>query len=163
MELSQNLIRTILRNPNAITSTYLAKQFHAQILKIKGTFHSDNSILLSIYSNLNHLHDSVRVFDSLQSPPALAWKSIIRCYTFHGLSVQSMASFNEMRAWGINPNKDFIRDSQISRAVCMEDFEDAARLKVAIAAAATHDSVGRVISMLAGGLAFQRMQMIHVV
>ncbi|KAI9110431.1 hypothetical protein K1719_018591 [Acacia pycnantha] len=41
-----------------------------------------------------------------------------------------------------------ILKSQISRAVCMEDFEDAARLKVAIAAAATHDSVGRVISHL---------------
>ncbi|KAI9074192.1 hypothetical protein K1719_043846 [Acacia pycnantha] len=40
-------------------------------------------------------------------------------------------------------------ESQISRAVCMEDFEDAARLKVAIAAAAAaHDSVGRVISYL---------------
>ncbi|XP_054809726.1 putative pentatricopeptide repeat-containing protein At3g23330 isoform X1 [Prosopis cineraria] len=102
---SQNLIRTILKNPNAITCTYLAKQFHAQILKIKGTFHSDNSVILSIYSNLNHLHDSVRVFDSLQSPRALAWKSIIRCYTSHGLSVQSLASFNEMRASGIFPDK----------------------------------------------------------
>lgn len=30
----------------------------------------------------------------------------------------------------------------------LEDFEDAARLKVAIAAAATNDSVGRVISYL---------------
>ncbi|XP_028767160.1 putative pentatricopeptide repeat-containing protein At3g23330 [Neltuma alba] len=105
MDSSQNLIRTILRNPNTITSTYLAKQFHAQILKIKGTLHSDNSIVLSIYSNLNHLQDSVRVFDSLQSPPALAWKSIIRCYTSHGLSVQSLASFNEMRALGIYPDK----------------------------------------------------------
>ncbi|KAI9073624.1 hypothetical protein K1719_044409 [Acacia pycnantha] len=41
-----------------------------------------------------------------------------------------------------------ILKSQISHAVCMEDFEDAARLKFAIAAAATHDSVGRVITHL---------------
>lgn len=35
--------------------------------------------------------------------------------------------------------------SQLGRAVYIEDFEDAARLKVAIAAAATNDVVGRVI------------------
>lgn len=35
--------------------------------------------------------------------------------------------------------------SQLGRAVYTEDFEDAARLKVAIAAAATNDVVGRVI------------------
>ncbi|KAI9086064.1 hypothetical protein K1719_032141 [Acacia pycnantha] len=121
MDSSQNLIRIILRNPNTITSTYLAKQFHAQILKIKGTFHSDNSVVLSIYSNLNHLHDSVRVFDSLQSPPALAWKSIIRCYTFHGLSVQSIASFNEMRALGINPDKH-VFPSALKACVLLKDL-----------------------------------------
>lgn len=41
-----------------------------------------------------------------------------------------------------------ILKSQLSRAVDSEDYEDAARLKVAIAAAATNDSVGRVISHL---------------
>ncbi|KAF7808583.1 putative pentatricopeptide repeat-containing protein [Senna tora] len=105
MSSTQNLIRRIIRNPNIITSTSLAKQLHAQILKIKGRFHSDNSIILSVYSNLNSLHDSVLVFDSLQSPPALAWKSIIKCYTSHGLSNQSLASFNEMRALGIFPDQ----------------------------------------------------------
>ncbi|KAF7808584.1 putative pentatricopeptide repeat-containing protein [Senna tora] len=63
----------------------------------------DTAELYLIYSNLNSLHDSVLVFDSLQSPPALAWKSIIKCYTSHGLSNQSLASFNEMRALGIFP------------------------------------------------------------
>lgn len=38
--------------------------------------------------------------------------------------------------------------SQLVRAVNVEDFEDAARLKVAIAAASTNDVVGRVISRL---------------
>ncbi|XP_028772095.1 protein EXECUTER 1, chloroplastic [Neltuma alba] len=41
-----------------------------------------------------------------------------------------------------------ILKSQLSRAVHVEDYDDAARLKVAIAAAATSDSVGRVISHL---------------
>ncbi|CAA7037751.1 unnamed protein product [Microthlaspi erraticum] len=36
--------------------------------------------------------------------------------------------------------------SQLSRAIKREDYEDAARLKVAIAAAATNDAVGRVMS-----------------
>ncbi|XVF01493.1 hypothetical protein REPUB_Repub04eG0093600 [Reevesia pubescens] len=38
--------------------------------------------------------------------------------------------------------------SQLNEAVRKEDYEDAARLKVAIAAAATNDTVGRVISHL---------------
>ncbi|XP_014508775.1 protein EXECUTER 1, chloroplastic [Vigna radiata var. radiata] len=41
-----------------------------------------------------------------------------------------------------------ILKSQLSRAVYLEDFEDAARLKVAFAAAANNDSVGRVMSYL---------------
>ncbi|XP_019423479.1 PREDICTED: protein EXECUTER 1, chloroplastic-like [Lupinus angustifolius] len=38
--------------------------------------------------------------------------------------------------------------SQLNRSVYLEDYKDAARLKVAIAAAATNDSVGRVMSHL---------------
>lgn len=36
--------------------------------------------------------------------------------------------------------------SQLNRAIKREDYEDAASLKVAIAAAATNDAVGRVMS-----------------
>ena len=38
--------------------------------------------------------------------------------------------------------------SQLNRAVVREDYEDAARIKVAIAAAATNDTVGRVMAQL---------------
>ncbi|KAI3702231.1 hypothetical protein L6452_27960 [Arctium lappa] len=38
--------------------------------------------------------------------------------------------------------------SQLNRAVVKEDYEDAARIKVSIAAAATNDTVGRVMSCL---------------
>ncbi|KAM7470600.1 hypothetical protein LguiA_008783 [Lonicera macranthoides] len=41
-----------------------------------------------------------------------------------------------------------ILKSQLIRAINREDYEDAARLKVAIAAAATNDTVGRVMSYL---------------
>lgn len=41
-----------------------------------------------------------------------------------------------------------LKQSRLSDAVRSEDYEDAARLKVAIAAAATSDTVGRVISRL---------------
>lgn len=40
------------------------------------------------------------------------------------------------------------QQSQLGHAVFIEDYEDAARLKVAIAAAATNDTVGRVMSHL---------------
>lgn len=48
--------------------------------------------------------------------------------------------------------------SQLVRAVNVEDFEDAARLKVAIAAASTNDVVGRVISRLNRAIQEERYQ-----
>ncbi|CAN6687269.1 unnamed protein product [Malus baccata var. baccata] len=48
--------------------------------------------------------------------------------------------------------------SQLRRAVSAEDFEDAARLKVAIAAAATNDVVGRVISHFNRAIQEERYQ-----
>ncbi|CAL8175517.1 unnamed protein product [Prunus armeniaca] len=48
--------------------------------------------------------------------------------------------------------------SQLGRAVYTEDFEDAARLKVAIAAAATNDVVGRVIFHLNRAVQEERYQ-----
>ncbi|EEF29622.1 protein EXECUTER 1, chloroplastic [Ricinus communis] len=48
--------------------------------------------------------------------------------------------------------------SQLGHAVNREDYEDAARLKVAIAAAATNDVVGRVMSQLNRAVAEERYQ-----
>ncbi|XWS54578.1 hypothetical protein CRYUN_Cryun10bG0101000 [Craigia yunnanensis] len=47
---------------------------------------------------------------------------------------------------------------QLNEAVRREDYEDAARLKVAIAAAATNDTVGRVISHLNRAVVEERFQ-----
>lgn len=41
-----------------------------------------------------------------------------------------------------------VLESQLNRAIIKEDYEDAARIKVAIAAAATNDTVGRVMAQL---------------
>lgn len=62
------------------------------------------STILSIYSNLNLLHDSIVLFKTLHLPPTLAWKSIIRCYTSHGLFRQSLISFAKMISSGKYPD-----------------------------------------------------------
>ncbi|GAV65255.1 PPR domain-containing protein/PPR_2 domain-containing protein/DYW_deaminase domain-containing protein, partial [Cephalotus follicularis] len=80
------------------------KQLHAQLIKTKAYSPLQVSTLLSIYSNFNHLHYSLLLFNNLQSPPLLAWKSIIRCYTVNGLFVQSLTCFIEMRASGKYPD-----------------------------------------------------------
>ncbi|XP_071733666.1 protein EXECUTER 1, chloroplastic-like [Rutidosis leptorrhynchoides] len=49
-----------------------------------------------------------------------------------------------------------ILKSQLNRAVLKEDYEDAARIKVAIAAAANNDTVGRVMSQLNKALKEER-------
>ncbi|KAE8009294.1 hypothetical protein FH972_005741 [Carpinus fangiana] len=51
-----------------------------------------------------------------------------------------------------------ILKSQLGRAVYTEDYEDAARLKVAIAAAATNDTVGRVMSRWNKAIEEERFQ-----
>ncbi|KAK4563763.1 hypothetical protein RGQ29_006046 [Quercus rubra] len=51
-----------------------------------------------------------------------------------------------------------ILKSQLGRAVFTEDYEDAARLKVAIAAAATNDTVGRVMAHLTKAVVEERFQ-----
>ncbi|GJR62259.1 anaphase-promoting complex subunit 7 [Tanacetum coccineum] len=51
--------------------------------------------------------------------------------------------------------------SQLNRAVVKEDYEDAARIKVAIAAAATNDTVGRVMAQLNKAIKEERYKEHH--
>ncbi|KAJ6715316.1 hypothetical protein OIU85_026786 [Salix viminalis] len=101
---AQTIFRTLLDRPNIISSKYQAKQLHAQILKLEPASPTHLSRLISIYSNFNLLHDSLLLFNTLHSPPVLAYKSIIRCYVANGLLVQSVALFLQMRASGKQPD-----------------------------------------------------------
>ncbi|KAA8521468.1 hypothetical protein F0562_012141 [Nyssa sinensis] len=105
MSSTQSLLKTFLQNPASIKSKSQAQQLHAQLIRTKGTTSSSlMSAILSIYSNLNLLHESLIVFNTLHSPPTVAWKSIIRCYASNGLFLQSLASFIDMRASGTCPD-----------------------------------------------------------
>lgn len=108
MSSTQALLKFLLKKPGTIKSHSQAKQLHAQILRTRGSDSSLMATILSIYSYLSLLHDSLLVFDTIQSPPTLAWKSIIRCYTSHGLFHKSLASFIQMRALGIYPDHNVI-------------------------------------------------------
>ncbi|KAL4567524.1 hypothetical protein LXL04_023110 [Taraxacum kok-saghyz] len=101
MESIQTIIKTLLKNPTQIKSKSQAKQIHAQILKSFPTF---TSTLLSIYSKLNLLPESLILFNTLHSPPILAWKSIIKCYTSNACYLQSLNCFLKMRGSGIYPD-----------------------------------------------------------
>ncbi|XP_024026813.1 putative pentatricopeptide repeat-containing protein At3g23330 isoform X2 [Morus notabilis] len=103
---TQELLNKLLKNPIAIKSNLQAKQLHAQILKTTtNPSPSQISSLLSLYSNFTNLFRySLLLFQTLHSPPPLAWKSIIRSYTSHGLFLQSVTSFVRMRAFQIYPD-----------------------------------------------------------
>ncbi|GAB2294417.1 hypothetical protein Dimus_028625 [Dionaea muscipula] len=100
----KTLIKNLLRNPSSVQSKSQAKQLHAQIVKHEGISSRSLSTVLSVYSNLKLLHESVTLFNTLPSPTSLAWNSIIRCYTSHGLCLESVLSFIEMRGSGIYPD-----------------------------------------------------------
>jgi pentatricopeptide repeat protein len=96
----------LLKNPISIKTKHQAKQLHAQIFKTE-TPNSPFFVsrLVSVYTNFNLLNDSLHLFNTLDSPPpALAWKSIIRCYTDNGLFVQSLLFFVKMMASGVHPD-----------------------------------------------------------
>ncbi|KAF8401916.1 hypothetical protein HHK36_012867 [Tetracentron sinense] len=101
---TQTLLKSLLQNPSSIKSKSQAKQLHAQIIKSRGFPPSLMTTILSIYSSLNLLRESLLIFNILPSPSILSWKSIIRCYTSHGLFLQSLISFVQMRASGKYPD-----------------------------------------------------------
>ncbi|CAI9277637.1 unnamed protein product [Lactuca saligna] len=101
MESVQTIIKTLLKNPTQIKSKSQAKQIHAHIVK---SFPIFTTTLLSIYSKLNLLPESLILFNTLPSPPILAWKSIIKCYSSTACFSESLNCFVKMRALGIYPD-----------------------------------------------------------
>ncbi|XP_043707867.1 putative pentatricopeptide repeat-containing protein At3g23330 [Telopea speciosissima] len=104
MSSNTTLLKFLLQNPSSIKSKSQAKQLHAQIIKSKGIHSSLMDTIISIYSNLGLLQDTLLIFNLLPSPSIVAWKSIIRCYTSHGLFLQSLLSFVDMRSSGKCPD-----------------------------------------------------------
>ncbi|KAF5775348.1 putative tetratricopeptide-like helical domain superfamily [Helianthus annuus] len=101
MEPLQTTIKTLINTPIQIKSKSQAKQIHAQIIKTLPTFTSN---LLSIYSKLNLLQESITLFNTLHSPSIHNWKSIIKCYTSNAYFLESLNCFVKMRAMGIYPD-----------------------------------------------------------
>ncbi|XP_062109345.1 putative pentatricopeptide repeat-containing protein At3g23330 [Humulus lupulus] len=118
--MTQKMLKTILKNPGNVKTKFQAKQLHAQILITGSSSPSHISTLLSLYSNFNLLHYSLLLFHTLHSPSVLAWKSIIRSYTSHALFRQALASFVEMRAFGIYPDHNVFPSVVKSCAVLMD-------------------------------------------
>ncbi|EOA29957.1 hypothetical protein CARUB_v10013060mg [Capsella rubella] len=104
MSSSKTLIRTLIQNPTRIKSKSQAKQLHAQFIRTQSLSHTSASIVISIYTNLKLLHEALLLFKTLESPPVLAWKSVIRCFTDQSLFSRALASFVEMRASGRCPD-----------------------------------------------------------
>ncbi|KAJ4968358.1 hypothetical protein NE237_015059 [Protea cynaroides] len=104
MSSNRTIVKSLLQKPASIKSKSQAKQLHAQIIKSKGVHSGLMDSIISMYSNLNLLQDSLLVFNSFPSPSIVAWKSIIKCYTSNGLFLQSLLSFVDMRASGKYPD-----------------------------------------------------------
>lgn len=104
MSSSKALIKTLIKNPTRIKSKSQAKQLHAQFIRTQSLSHTSASIVISIYTNLKLLHEALLLFKTLESPPVLAWKSVIRCFTDQSLFSRALASFVEMRASGRCPD-----------------------------------------------------------
>ncbi|PIA36351.1 hypothetical protein AQUCO_03400325v1 [Aquilegia coerulea] len=103
MSVTSTRLKSLLQKPTTIKSKSQVKQLHAQVIKTSSPYSLMTSIL-SIYSHLGLLHESLLIFNTFTSPCTIAWKSIIRCYTSLGLFHQSLISFVQMRASGKYPD-----------------------------------------------------------
>ncbi|KAK6914108.1 E+ motif, partial [Dillenia turbinata] len=102
---TEAFLKSLIKNPSTITTKSQAKQLHAQIIKSKSPIsNSLSSSILSIFSSFTLLPESIIIFNTLSSPPFLAFKSLIKSYTSHGLFSQSLSCFVRMRAFGIYPD-----------------------------------------------------------
>ncbi|WCJ24063.1 Tetratricopeptide repeat (TPR)-like superfamily protein [Euphorbia peplus] len=115
------LLKNLLKRPQTIKSQHQIKQLHAQILKLTPFSSTNISTLISIYCNFNLLHHSLLLFNTLISPPVLAYKSIIRCYTSHGQCSQALHCFMHLRASGQYPDHN-VFPSVLKAATLLLDF-----------------------------------------
>lgn len=95
----QVLLRTYIENQGLIRTVSHAKELHGQIIRtVVPVSATVNTLLISIYSNLNLLKESLTLFNAIDSPqPTKAWNSIIKCYSSSGLFVNSLIIYKEMR------------------------------------------------------------------
>ncbi|KAL5702320.1 hypothetical protein ACHQM5_027550 [Ranunculus cassubicifolius] len=103
MSATSTKLRSLLQNPSAIKTKSQVTQLHAQIIKLNSPY-SLTTTILSIYSNLSLLHESLLIFNTFPSPCTIAWRSIIRCYTSLGQFHQSLLTFRDLRASGNSPD-----------------------------------------------------------
>ncbi|KAI3848921.1 hypothetical protein MKW98_014455 [Papaver atlanticum] len=111
-------LRSLLQNLSTIKSKHHAKQLHAQVLKTEGSSSSLMATILSIYSHLGFLHESLIIFNTFTSlPTIIAWKSIIRW-----LFKDSLTSFSNMRALGKHPDHN-VFPSVLKSCTSLMDFK----------------------------------------
>ncbi|XP_042516686.1 putative pentatricopeptide repeat-containing protein At3g23330 [Macadamia integrifolia] len=122
MSYNTTLLKSLLQNPSSIKSKSQVKQIHAQIIKCKGVHSSLMDAIISLYSNLGLLQDSLLIFNLFPSPSIVAWKSVIRCYTSCGFFLQSLLSFIDMRASGRCPDHN-VFPSVLKSCACLMNLK----------------------------------------
>ncbi|PKI41251.1 hypothetical protein CRG98_038363 [Punica granatum] len=71
--------------------------------KIRDNLHLETA-LIDMYSKCGSLEDARLVFEWMNKKDVVAWNSMISGYAMHGFSRDALATFDEMRRLGINPN-----------------------------------------------------------
>ncbi|KAG1359726.1 pentatricopeptide repeat-containing protein [Cocos nucifera] len=83
---------------SAETEPCLARALHAQA--IQHGFHSNVVVatsILGLYSKINDLDSSCKMFDGMPQRNVITWNSMIACYTSAGMGVQALDLFYRMR------------------------------------------------------------------
>ncbi|KAJ4894378.1 putative pentatricopeptide repeat-containing protein [Raphanus sativus] len=115
------LIKTLIKNPTRIKTKHQAKQLHAQFLRTQSLSHTSASVIISLYTNLKLLHEASLLFHTLDSPPVLAWKSLIRSFADQSLFSRALSSFVDMRASGRCPDHN-VFPSVLKSCTMMSDL-----------------------------------------
>ncbi|XP_057981468.1 pentatricopeptide repeat-containing protein At2g46050, mitochondrial [Malania oleifera] len=99
-------LASILSSCANLSAVSEIEQIHAQAFK-NGfqAFLSIANALINAYSKCGSISNAFQSFISVPEPDLVTWTSIIGAYAFHGLSRQSISSFEKMLYNGMRPDR----------------------------------------------------------
>ncbi|KAG0459943.1 hypothetical protein HPP92_023071 [Vanilla planifolia] len=105
-----SIITLVLQICGISTDIRMGKEVHGFMLKcIKGILDPESALecnsIIDMYIKAGDLESAILLFDRMPERNLVTWTTLILGYGIHGLSVEALEAFNEMKRSGISPDE----------------------------------------------------------
>nr|GLL22766.1 pentatricopeptide repeat-containing protein At5g27110-like [Ipomoea trifida] len=102
----ESILVSCLSACTALTSLEIGKCFHALCMKtgIESSVHAASSII-DMYSKCGSIRDAYKFFEGSRKQTVVTWTAMISAYAYHGLGIEAIQLFDEMKAAGFKPDE----------------------------------------------------------